>query len=233
MTTNRRTRRIAEAMKRVALPRASAQLRSLIATTHRRFDRDLALRIQADADRSTSSCQPGCAACCERAVLLTWAEADLIVAQHRNVVAEVLPELDRQNTVMARLGAERGAQTMAEGSAEAELRLRQDRWYGLRIPCALLEQSKNLCRVYESRPLACRSLLVASPPGACERRESDLSAPASVVAYEEGPEYHTARLAHMSATSEALGGTVVMGLLPSIIAKVFRESTRSRRDVRV
>jgi Fe-S-cluster containining protein len=219
---NRRTRRIAKAMKRVAMPVASAQLRSVVQRTHRRFDREFAARIDAEGKRAHVPCAPGCAACCERAVVLTWAEADLIVAQHPDVVAEVLPELERHNTLLAELGAGRAARTLSDTSAQEEHSELLARWFTQRVPCAFLDAASKHCRVYESRPLACRSHAVTSPPEVCALRPGEAPGPRSEP-YGEGPEHPVAQLALMTATSEALGGTVLMGLLPSLLPRVFRE----------
>jgi Fe-S-cluster containining protein len=223
VTTNRRTRRIAKAMNRVAMPLATAQLRNVIKTAHRRFDRAFAARIEADGQREAVRCLPGCAACCERAVLLTWAEADLLVAQHASVVAELLPELDRQNERLAELGAERAARSMQETSAQQDHAELVARWLSEREPCAFLDRTRKLCRVYESRPLACRAHVVTSAPESCAVRPDDAATLPRSAPFDEGPEYRDAQLSLMTATSEALGGTVLMGLLPSLVPRVFRD----------
>ncbi len=233
MTTNRRTRRIAASLARAAIPQASAQLRSVVKAAYERFDRAFARRIEADAQPSTISCQPGCAACCQQSVLLTWVEADLIVSRHRSVVAELLPELDRQNGVMLELGAERRSQTIADASEDAAQSLLRQRWSKLGVPCAFLEQSSQRCRIYASRPLACRAHAVTSPPEACKRSDHDAAWAPGATPYGAGPEYSEAQLALMRATADALGGTVVMGHLPGLLARAFRESARGTWQVDV
>lgn len=233
MANNRRTRRIAKAMQRVAMPLASAQLRSVIERAHRRFDRDFAARIAAEGKPEEVSCRSGCAACCERAVLLTWAEADLLVARHPAVVAEVLPELERQNELLRELGAQPAAQPLqqrAEHDAHDALRVR---WFAARVPCAFLDRASQRCRVYESRPLACRALAVTSPPEACAERPLETQPLSTPTPLAEGPEYRAAQLALMSATSDALGGTVVMGFLPGLVPRVVRDRGAGDQTVRV
>lgn len=124
-----------------------------------------------DAGRAIS-CRMGCAACCRMMVPVSPPEAFAL----RDYV-EQLPA-DRRATIHRRLRETADAlkreglygqlQEVASAStapSDEELEPINRAYYALRLPCPFLEN--ELCSIYESRPAACRELLVTSPPELC------------------------------------------------------------------
>jgi Fe-S-cluster containining protein len=96
------------------------------------------------------ACAKGCAFCCHVSVAATAPEIFLVANTLRQKYR------DRMDEVLTRV---RAADARTRG-LDSENRARQ------RIPCAMLEN--NVCRVYDSRPGACRGFTSTSRP-ACER----------------------------------------------------------------
>ena len=124
-----------------------------------------------EAGRSIS-CRMGCAACCRMMVPVSPPEAFAL----RDYV-EQLPA-DRRGPIMDRLAATASAlrqqgllgrlQEIADAStplSDEELDPINRAYYALRLPCPFLEN--ELCSIYETRPAACRELLVTSPAELC------------------------------------------------------------------
>ena len=119
------------------------------------------------------SCRIGCAACCRMLVPLSAPEAFAL----RDYV-EQLPT-DRRDLLLNRLGDTKDRikraglwdrlNDVSEASnpiADEELDPINRSYYALRMPCPYLEN--ELCSIYETRPSACRELLVTSPAELCQ-----------------------------------------------------------------
>lgn len=93
--------------------------------------------------QEVSACRKGCAHCCQHPVSITQAEAQLLGA-----AAGVKPARPTMSVLIAELGAEEGdwdrAQLLLRAAAPAG-------------PCPFL--ADGACSVYESRPVACRTLI--------------------------------------------------------------------------
>jgi Fe-S-cluster containining protein len=99
-------------------------------------------------------CKQGCGACCFQQVQITDSEKELIsgyVAQ-RNL----FPNLEERK----RLGRQARASRFGDWG---ELRHEDKR-------CIFLDEKQN-CKIYEVRPMSCRSYFVVSDPAQCETKE--------------------------------------------------------------
>lgn len=132
---------------------------------------ELEVRQAAEAGQ-TISCRKGCAACCRMLVPLSPPESFAL----REYVGQ-LPA-DRQTLLLSRLSDTKNRlkqaglwdqlNDVADASrpvADEELDPINQAYYALRMPCPYLEN--ELCSIYESRPAACRELLVTSPAELC------------------------------------------------------------------
>lgn len=117
---------------------------------HKNLDRLIAKDRKSHPDREAKlSCKKGCSHCCNIQVMIAEDEADLLheVAKRDNI------PLDTE-----RLEAQ-AAWTEDDYPAH---------FFSGKAACVFLDPETKVCRVYEERPMACRSYLVASPPEDCE-----------------------------------------------------------------
>lgn len=102
-------------------------------------------------------CRKGCSACCRQWVAVFPLETDEMIhaaaAGHVGIDAR---ELREQAAIAAELGQR----------AEAHNEDARTAWAKLNRPCIFLG-GQGECRIYESRPLGCRSVLVLSDPKEC------------------------------------------------------------------
>ncbi len=122
------------------------------------------------------SCRKGCAACCRMLVPVSPPEA---CALYDNV--EGLPEDQRQhvldkvaeaNTKLEQAGLLGPLTALAETDrplTDEDFEPLNRDYYALRMPCPFLEN--ETCSIYEHRPVACRELMVTSPPELCQDLE--------------------------------------------------------------
>jgi Fe-S-cluster containining protein len=158
----------------IDVPTGLIPITAIVPVTRRLGDEAAQLEIQqASAAGQTISCRMGCAACCRMLVPLSAPEAFAL----REYVDQ-LP-IDRRTHLLNRL-SDRKESLKREGLwdrlndvAEAnrpvpdeELDPINRSYYALRIPCPYLED--EMCLIYESRPAACRELLVTSPAELCQ-----------------------------------------------------------------
>ena len=62
-----------------------------------------------------------------------------------------------------------GAVETAKRCAKPDGDVDEGAYLGAHVPCAFLETESRTCSVYRDRPVSCRSLLVLSPPEACNQ----------------------------------------------------------------
>jgi len=171
---NRHERRAQEAQQSKNLARANARLKTHMSDAYRSLDDgllDAALRSTAEGHPPV--CEKGCAYCCDQLVVGMMVEAEYIVQRYPRVVAEVAPELMRQEDEMQRSGVE-DLRILAEGPEAIAKQKFLDRWFAKRIPCAFLDPLTKECRVYDARPIACRSHYAVQPnPKDCDVRPTE------------------------------------------------------------
>ena len=158
----------------VDVPTGFIPITSIVPVTRRLGEEAAQLEVQqALAAGQTISCRIGCAACCRMLVPLSAPEAFAL----REYI-EQLPT-DRQTLLLNRLSDTKDRlkreglwdrlSDVAEASTpvpDEELDPINRSYYSLRIPCPYLED--EMCSIYESRPSACRELLVTSPAELCQ-----------------------------------------------------------------
>ena len=99
-------------------------------------------------------CSKGCCACCKRYILVTLAEAVVLV--------EFLKENDKWEKV----------KEIAEG--QRQIQAEPLVWFKLGIPCPILS-SDGLCNAYLVRPVVCSTHFVTSAPEACSPMSTSLN----------------------------------------------------------
>lgn len=158
----------------IDVPTQLIPITAIVPVTRRLGDEAAQLEVQQAIEAGqTISCRIGCAACCRMLVPLSAPEAFAL----REYV-EQLPT-DRRTHLLSRLSDRKeslkraGLWDQLNDVAEAnrsvpdeELDPINQSYYALRIPCPYLED--EMCSIYESRPAACRELLVTSPAELCQ-----------------------------------------------------------------
>ena len=158
----------------IDVPTGLITITAIVPLTRRLGDEAAQLEVQQTlAAGQTISCRIGCAACCRMLVPLSAPEAFAL----REYVEQLPTDrrthlLNRLNDTKARVkraGLWDRMNDVAEASrlvADKELDPINQSYYTLRIPCPYLED--EMCSIYESRPSACRELLVTSPAELCQ-----------------------------------------------------------------
>lgn len=105
------------------------------------LDKQIEARVQAiRADRDWWPCRRGCDACC----------------RHLAQPPELNPaEWARVDAAVASLPV--SVQAMVEQKIEALLRQRVEQTLSAAVVCPYLDEQEGACRIYDSRPLACRT----------------------------------------------------------------------------
>lgn len=226
---NRAMRRREAASKKEARQRANQQIRSLLPPVFVKFDQELQESIK--NDRVEPSCHSGCAACCDQMVMASISEAALIVARHREVVLDVRAKLLATEQLIRECGLPANVFNILDHSVRADRNRFLDSWYMARVPCAFLDTETKRCRVYASRPLACRAHLVVTPAEFCDARPSPDAPPGSypqVIGYDAGEPY-TAALKRIYELDDRAFGTVIFGSLPQLVLYALEGSGKEGR----
>lgn len=100
-------------------------------------------------------CRPGCSACCKRYVVVSLAEA-MVLVDHL-----------KSNQKWARVAA-----TAAE-QRDLALKVKPLSWFKMEISCPLLNHDR--CDAYAVRPPICSSHFVTSPPEACSPMSTSMA----------------------------------------------------------
>lgn len=207
---NRGERRAAEARARAKANEAISRL----VRAHQTYERERGLELVHSGEGARISCRgKGCASCCEQSLVISYAEAVLIVERFPGVVHEVKPELERQEMLAARLGAHDLPTALSEDYAFA--------WWKSRTPCAFLDPETRACRVYEARPLVCRNHAVMDQdPALCGLRADSIAQAVEtlpeVLRPTDGAAYDRVFATARTITRDLLGG-VVLGVLPTLV----------------
>lgn len=193
-----------------AQARGNARLRLAVREVYTRTDRE----IEATKPAAVT-CTKGCTACCKQLVVLTLPEAIAIAEEHPEAVRRALPRLVAQDMLLDKLSEHIPPEQYMTPETRHEL---CDGWWEAGQSCAFLGADDS-CQVYRTRPLACRSYHVVTPPAQCggERgQEVHIWNPASLMDAHQ-------KLFEISAA--CTGGDVVMAPLPS--AMMFAWKRRS------
>ena len=156
------------------VPTGFVPITAIVPVTRRLGEEAMQLEEQHARELGGSiSCRMGCAACCRMMVPLSPPEAFAL----RDYV-EQLPA-DQRDRLTARLAEtksslrKQGLLDRLQAVADTSEPLPDERldpinraYYDLRLPCPFLEN--ELCSIYETRPAACRELLVTSPAELCD-----------------------------------------------------------------
>jgi len=158
----------------IDVPTGFIPITSIVTLTRRLGDEAAQLEVQeALAEGQTISCRIGCAACCRMLVPLSAPEAFALREYIEQLPTDgqtlLLNRLSNTKDRLKREGLWDRLNDVAETSrplADEELDPINQSYYALRIPCPYLEN--EMCSIYESRPSACRELLVTSPAELCQ-----------------------------------------------------------------
>jgi len=118
----------------------------------------MAAATQAAAIRvrnSSITCKPACSACCKRFLLISLAEAAVLVDfLKRHKKWDRVAEVSRHQQSMA-------------------MSIKPMAWFKIGLPCPILNQ--DLCDAYLVRPSTCSAHHVTSPPEACSPLSTSFS----------------------------------------------------------
>lgn len=113
--------------------------------------------IERSEHKSEIKCRKGCAACCRQVVTMSTLEGIAILwgilgdeTLRPWFMREAYPKLREQYHAV-----------MSEEMTGAL-------WFEKRIPCMFLDESDNTCKIYDHRPMVCRTLIVLSDPENCK-----------------------------------------------------------------
>lgn len=110
---------------------------------------EMSVRLEVSETGGAITCRPGCASCCYHPVMITVLEGITIYRwlQKRGKWTDNLKK-------------------KLKDASDKQYGTSFETWLFAMIPCPLLTE-KNLCSVYEARPLICRSYYATSDPDAC------------------------------------------------------------------
>ena len=158
----------------IDVPTGFIPITSIVPLTRRLGEEAAQLEVQqVVAAGQTISCRIGCAACCRMLVPLSAPEAFALREYIEQLPTDrrtlLLNRLNNTKDRLKREGLWDHLNDVAEASRplpDEELDPINQSYYALRIPCPYLEN--EMCSIYESRPSACRELLVTSPAELCQ-----------------------------------------------------------------
>src|SRR5512134_1034918 len=142
------------------VPTGFVPITAIVPVTRRLGEEAMQLEeLHAKEAGKSISCRMGCAACCRMMVPVSPPEAFAL----RDYVKQ-LPA-DRRGPIMDLLDQLQEIANASTPLSDKELDPINRAYYALRLPCPFLEN--ELCSIYETRPAACRELLVTSPAELC------------------------------------------------------------------
>jgi Fe-S-cluster containining protein len=170
----------------IDVPTGLIPITAIVPVTRRLGDEAAQLEVQRAIEAGqTISCRMGCAACCRMLVPLSAPEAFALRAYVEQLPADrqthLLSRLSDRKDSLKRAGLWDRLNDVAEANRsvpDEELDPINQSYYALRIPCPYLED--EMCSIYESRPSACRELLVTSPAELCQDLEQNPVTPLPV-----------------------------------------------------
>jgi Fe-S-cluster containining protein len=160
-------------------------------------------------------CKRGCSACCYQFTGVLLPEAIAIVVRHRAVVDSVQSKMAADTWHLGKIFKSLGYDetTPAIDLDEEQRNAIANAWWKLRRPCPFLDEEKGECRVYDSRPIACRSYHVISDPELCGAAE-----PTEVTAWRPKVIEATAKIIEAQG-----GGMITSGAMAEIVLYALRE----------
>ncbi len=159
------------------------------------------------------SCTRGCSACCRQFVGCTLPEATAILARYGHVVDELAARLREEQDAFFSIVEGTGLSGETVPGTVVRDRL-AGLWWQEQRACAFLDD-KNDCRIYEARPVACRTYLVRSEPALCAH-------PTGTGVEIIAPDYAGC----LKLLELAAGQPLVSGHLPSVLLALRREMAR-------
>jgi Fe-S-cluster containining protein len=170
----------------IDVPTGLIPITAIVPVTRRLGDEAAQLEVQRAIEAGqTISCRMGCAACCRMLVPLSAPEAFALRAYVEQLSTDrqthLLSRLSDRKDSLKRAGLWDRLNDVAEANRsvpDEELDPINQSYYALRIPCPYLED--EMCSIYESRPSACRELLVTSPAELCQDLEQNPVTPLPV-----------------------------------------------------
>ena len=195
-------------------------------TVEERFkEYDVALEAlfkKAREEGHTIPCKRGCDACCYEAVVALSIELGPMVKELRSMSKETLNEIRERIEAWA-VGMRKAGLDPKDSEPDVHA------YYRAHLPCPLLDEKTHECRVYRTRPGACRGHhIVDASPEVCANRGIEKGVP-----WLEIRESHVfpflAGLAEEAAKGLPEGEDVMLavGLLPGVLAVLWRQIDRS------
>jgi Fe-S-cluster containining protein len=229
---NRHDRRAQEAqVRKTKVASANDKLRRLV-HNNEVFDRDYTALLKERGMEDQVSCKKGCAACCDQAIMMSLAEAHLILHKHgdlvRTKVQAILQHESQMLDLIDELKIDQQKISMFNADGSDDRQRLMDAWYRTRRPCVFLRTSDMQCSIYESRPLACRAHAVFTPPSECDKRPVPEEARHTVAVYDPGPEYGEAMSTNFTITEELTGGTVAAGFMTTMLLVGIQMQVRAK-----
>lgn len=178
--------------------------------------------VAKEARRTT--CKKGCNHCCAQMIVTTGPEA-LAVAEEvverftGAEIAEVIKELDRQVQIVREIETACGKDYI-----EGVFEVREEFWQR-RVPCALLA-SGGTCRVYNVRPIPCRTYVVSNDPELCGRRT--MQNVSQIVFGDPGETLDIRAMNLLLEAAEEDGRRPVLGLFQSLVLRFIRAILHAR-----
>jgi len=108
------------------------------------------------------TCTKGCSACCKQLVLMTLSEGALVAERYPLLLSSKRDIIEAQEK---RLGEIKVAIGMPDEPDTESMKKLSEAWWAEQQNCAFLEN--NQCRIYDSRPMACRQLYIVDDPKLC------------------------------------------------------------------
>jgi Fe-S-cluster containining protein len=157
----------------IDVPAGFVPVTAIVPLLHRLSEEAMRLEERRAADaRRAVSCRRGCAACCRLLVPVSAPEAfalrEMIDALPSDQQARIKTRVDEARHTLSEAGVLDALEDVAESErqlTDGDLDAINRAYYALRLPCPFLED--EVCSIYESRPAACRELLVTSPADLC------------------------------------------------------------------
>ena len=168
------------------VPTGFVPITSIVPLTRRLGEEILKLEEHQSRNRGqTVSCRMGCAACCRMLVPLSPPEAfslleyvEQLPTERRAALEEKLADSRAKLAGRGLLNRLQAVADSADPIPDEQLEPINRAYYALRHPCPFLEN--EMCSIYESRPAACRELLVTSPAELCDNLVENPVEPVSV-----------------------------------------------------
>jgi Fe-S-cluster containining protein len=194
--------------------RANFRLADLVRAHQVIIDQTLARALPVAHAQTPIPCQRGCAHCCSLIVIVDEAEAELIVDTHEGLAKRAASVMRRQLERLAATAGPAPRAGMVDRDWERHL---GDVWRDLDQPCAFLDPETKDCRIYDVRPVACRTFFITGPDASgCERTRG--TSQIVDVAGTRSKAYHA-----LLEPLWKLRGEAIVSLLPDLVLRVLKK----------